>query len=899
MPRVGASNRQSADEEGRGAMPLVTQFAVPSAPFGMVERPRLRERLGSGLAEPVTLVCAPAGSGKTALVASVAASLREPVAWVSLEPEDDKPHRLWNTVLEAIERAGAAPQDSALAALAAPVPESRDAFMPRLVNALAALPHPLVLVLDDVHVVRSRECVAQLSFLLLHAPDRLRLVLVARADPALPLHVLRVSGRMVEVRAADLAFTPEETDEVLRAHGVGLTEAQLLVLHARTEGWAAGLRLAALTLQGHDDPDRFLADFAGDDRVVGDYLLAEVLDRQPPRLRAFCLRTAVVDRVSGSLADALTGQGHGADTLVELERTNGFVIGLDGRREWFRYHRLFGRLLRSRAERELADEVEELHARAARWLAEHGAAAEALPHAVAAREWDLALALLAEHWFELYVRGDGPALRALVAELPADRLAADAEASAALTCAALEDGDRAAAAAHRADAEAAAPSLPEPRRRRYLETMALARLEAARLDGDFRAALAAADELLAEAAAQPGPPDHGRQAVVHAMLGDAAQWSHALERAAHELGSAVALARAEGLDFVAVGALSSLGLLDVMSQGPACDTVHAREAIELAERRGWSGIPQTACAHLALALAAFSDLCPGEAAEHLARASAAAERVRRRGLDFVIAVLAARLEAEAGSPRDGLRHLDTFEALHRYGEAPDYERPTLAARRAGLLAASGELEAAEAALADVRGEPWLAVGLTDAKLRLAQGEPADALAILEVADTQFESHAGMTVERAVLEAVARDELDEPQRAVAALEQALELAEATRHRGPFLEAGRRMDAMLRRQIRQGTAHRALVGDLLDRLADRAPAARNAAPLLEPLSRREEAILRYLPTALSNREIAAELFVTTNTVKTHLRSIYRKLDVARRRDAVDRGRELRLLSSGLGR
>jgi LuxR family transcriptional regulator, maltose regulon positive regulatory protein len=401
MPRVGASNRQSADEEGRGAMPLVTQFAVPSAPFGMVERPRLRERLGSGLAEPVTLVCAPAGSGKTALVASVAASLREPVAWVSLEPEDDKPHRLWNTVLEAIERAGAAPQDSALAALAAPVPESRDAFMPRLVNALAALPHPLVLVLDDVHVVRSRECVAQLSFLLLHAPDRLRLVLVARADPALPLHVLRVSGRMVEVRAADLAFTPEETDEVLRAHGVGLTEAQLLVLHARTEGWAAGLRLAALTLQGHDDPDRFLADFAGDDRVVGDYLLAEVLDRQPPRLRAFCLRTAVVDRVSGSLADALTGQGHGADTLVELERTNGFVIGLDGRREWFRYHRLFGRLLRSRAERELADEVEELHARAARWLAEHGAAAEALPHAVAAREWDLALALLAEHWFEL------------------------------------------------------------------------------------------------------------------------------------------------------------------------------------------------------------------------------------------------------------------------------------------------------------------------------------------------------------------------------------------------------------------------------------------------------------------------------------------------------------------
>ena len=877
---------------------MVTQFAVPSLPFGMIERPRLTERLRAGLAEPVTFVCAPAGSGKTALVAAeVRAGTYGHVAWVTLEESDDDPGRLWDAVLTSLEMTGAVPAGSALAALAAPLRESRGAFMPLLVNALSELPEPVVLVLDDAHVLRSRDCLAQLSFLLLHTPETLRLVLTARTDPALPLHVLRVRGRLTEIRAADLAFTEDEAAELLSVHGLALPEALVRALHVRTEGWGAGLRLAALSLQGREDPEAFVAQFAGDDRVVGDYLLAEVLDRQPARLRTFLLRTSIVERVCGGLADALTGEARGAETLATLERTNGFVLGVDAHGEWFRYHRLFARLLRTRAEREIEDELGLLHARAARWYAERGESRDALDHAVAACDWDLAVEVVAEHWFDLYVRGDAAAVRALADVLPADRLQMDAELAAALACAALDIGDTDAAEMHLAHAEAAAGSLPEPRRRRYLETLALASLATSRLEGDFEGALAAADALLAEAAVHVGASDAGRQALVHALLGQAALWGHRLDRAGEELSKAVTLARLERLDYVAVSALSDLALHDVMKTGPAGDQGRAHEAIELASQRGWASIPQIACAHVALALAAFFDLRQSVAAEHLERAAAAASQMRYRQVDFVIAHLAARMKGAAGTPREGLRILDEFVALHRRGAVPPYECASLAAMRGRLLLAGGQIEQAAAILAPVHGEQWLVVDLSEARLALATGDPRSAVEILVQAarDGKRGTHAVTEVERATLEAIARDAAGDAG-AGRALESALALAEVNRHRWPFIELGGRMETLLRQQIRAGTAHRALVGELLDAFADRAPAPRNVTPLLEPLSEREQAVLRYLPTTLSNGEIAAELFVTTNTVKTHLRSIYRKLDVARRREAVERARELRLLAPG---
>ncbi len=878
---------------------MVTQFTVPSLPFGMIERRRLSERLRAGLREPVTLVCAPAGSGKTALVASeVRSADYKHVAWLTLESGDDDPGRLWDIVLTALELTGAVPADSALAGLAAPVRESRDAFMPLLVNAIAELPEPVILVLDDAHVLRSRECLAQLSFLLLHTPETLRLVLTARSDPTLPLPILRVRGRLTEIRAADLAFTEPEAAELLAMHGLALSGDLVHALHVRTEGWSAGLRLAALSLQGRDDPAAFVAQFAGDDRVVGDYLLAEVLDRQPPRQRAFLLRTSIVEQVCGSLADALTGDDRGAETLAALERTNGFVLGVDAHEEWFRYHRLFARLLRTRAEREIAAELPALHARAARWYADNGASADALEHAVAAEDWDFAVGIVAEHWFELYVRGNAAAVRALAGLLPADRLRTNAELAAALACAALDIGDTDAAELHLAHAGATAHAVPEKRQRRYLETLALASLATARLEGDFDGAIAAVDGLLAEAAAHEGGSDEAREALVHALLGQAALWGHRLDRAGEELTKAVTLARLNRLDFVAVSALSDLAMHDVMRAGPAGDQGHGREAIELASQRGWASIPQLANAHAALALGAFFDLRPTLAAEHLERAAAAASQMRYRQVDFVIAHLRARMKGATGAPRDGLRVLDEFVALHRRGASPPYERASLGAMRARLWLECGERDRAEAVLAPVLDEQWLVVDLSAARLALAAGDPVRGVEILKRARHAGKrgTHAVTGVEHAALEAFALDEAGEPNAAAEMLERALALAEVNRHRWPFLELGRRMETLLRRQIRSGTAHRALVGELLDAFADRAPAPHSVTPLLEPLSEREQAVLRYLPTALSNGEIAAELFVTTNTVKTHLRSIYRKLDVARRREAVERARDLRLLASG---
>ncbi|HET6550278.1 MAG TPA: hypothetical protein VFG79_17580, partial [Solirubrobacter sp.] len=536
----------------RTSAPAVAGTAIPSAPRVMVERPRLRELLLDGLARPATLVCGPAGSGKTAFVAAAARGLPR-VAWIALEPGDDPPDRLWDALSPALEAAGAVPAGSALAGLAA---TPRETLMPRLVNALAALPAPVVVVLDDVGALRSRVALDELAFLLAHMPDTLRLVLTARTDPPLPLHVLRVRNRLLEIRSAELAFTEAEAAQLFAAHDLALPEALVRTLHRRTEGWAAGLRLAALSLQRHEDPERFAAEFGGDDRGVAGYLLAEVLDHEPPRVRAFLLRTSIAERVCGELADALTGDGRGAETLAALERTNGFVRAAgDG---WFRYHPLFATLLRARAPRELPGELPRLHALAARWYAQRGAAVEALRHAAASGDWDVAVAAVAGRWVELHARGEAATVRELLDALPPQRAAL----AAGLACAALDAGDADAAATHLAQAEAAGTLEGE--------TVALARLLRARLEGDLDRALAAAGAL-------GGGPDETRGALVHALVGETALWAHRREQAGEELGKAVTLARLNALDRLAVAALANLALLDV----PAGDRGHAREALDL------------------------------------------------------------------------------------------------------------------------------------------------------------------------------------------------------------------------------------------------------------------------------------------------------------------------------
>jgi LuxR family maltose regulon positive regulatory protein len=727
-------------------------------------------------------------------------------------------------------------------------------------------------VLDDVHVLRARRCLEQLGELVAHPPQRLRLVLGSRSDPVLPLHLPRLHGSLTEIRARELAFSPPEAQELLLAHGLELGAELAETLCRRTEGWAAGLRLAALSLQRQPDPERFVAEFAGDDRVVADYLLAEVLHGERPRRRRFLLQTAIADRLCGGLADAITGEHDGAVTLEALERDNGFVVALDTQRRWYRMHRLFGELLRVHARRELGDELRELHRRAARWYDAAGEPADALRHAAAGADWELTAELAATHWLELSARSGAQSLRATLALLPPERREADPRIAAVLACLEFEAGETREAERHLARA---ASDVDWPR---HLDTLAIARL---------RAAPDRAHELAGALFDDSGGRDRWgrelRHAIAHRELGVAGLWT--ASRATDHLGEAVALGRAHDFEGLALSALGHLALAQALRAGPAAARELAREALEC----GRSGTADAAPGHLAAGVVALLERRLDDAEAFLAGARDALSGGENACLAATLELVAAELDAARGDPDSALRRVDALSLREASGPL----RALAAALRARVLAEQlGDGAGARAALSRApRDAATAELAVAAARVHLAGGDPASALPVLERARGAEPLLAVTRVEAAMLQAVALEQLHDPSAADAALEDALLLADASGHRGVFLAAGRMVEPLLRRRIRHGTACRGLVCELLHATQ---PPVRASAPLLQALSVREQMILRYLPTPLSNREIASELFVTTNTVKTHLRSIYRKLGVAGRREAVERARALRLVA-----
>ncbi|HVS41292.1 MAG TPA: AAA family ATPase, partial [Candidatus Dormibacteraeota bacterium] len=374
----------------------------------------------------VTVVSAPPGSGKTLLLRTWIdrESLSQPVAWVTVDRGERDAQHFWGTVIDALRRAVG---DACVARLASSPGFDGGAVIERLLRDLLSLPQRAVLVIDDLHALSSTGAMAQLEVLVTRMPPTLHLVLATRHDPRLGLHRLSLAGDVTAIRATELRFTPEEARLLLDASGIALTDADLAILHERTEGWAAGLRLAAVSLAGHPEPHRFVAEFSGSERMVAEYLLAELLDRQPRNVRDLLLQTSVLDRVSGPLADVLTG-GSGSERILQaLAAENAFVVPLDAARSWFRYHSLFADLLRLELRRTDPDRVHDLHRAAAQWWAEHGGVVEAVRHALAAHDWRLATRLLADHQFSLYLDGRGATMRDLLTAFPADAASADAE----------------------------------------------------------------------------------------------------------------------------------------------------------------------------------------------------------------------------------------------------------------------------------------------------------------------------------------------------------------------------------------------------------------------------------------------------------------------------------------
>src|ERR1700689_5326432 len=412
---------------GRVAMgPEPAAGSAGSAGPGVVCRPALFARLSE--AGRVTVLSAPAGSGKTVLLRSwiAEAGLTERAAWVPVHGDGHDPQQFLISVADGLRDTGIGSK------LVRPLTAAPDldgwAIVEWLLQDLHSLPERVWLVIDDLHELRSGPALRQLELLMMRAPSDLRFVFASRHDPQLGLHRLRLAGELTEIRAADLRFTPDESRDLLEAAGVRLSDPALAVLHERTEGWAAGLRLAALSLAGHPDPDLFAAGFSGSERTVAEYLLAEVLGRQPKQVRRLLVQTSVLGRVNGELADVLTGGSGGGRVLRELEQANAFVVALDAHRSWFRYHPLFADLLQLELlDTAQQDELARLHGAAADWFAEHGLAVEAVRPAHVAQDWGLAAPTLFDHWFGLVLDGKTATAEELLAGFPAGLIATDAE----------------------------------------------------------------------------------------------------------------------------------------------------------------------------------------------------------------------------------------------------------------------------------------------------------------------------------------------------------------------------------------------------------------------------------------------------------------------------------------
>jgi LuxR family transcriptional regulator, maltose regulon positive regulatory protein len=862
---------------------------------GVISRPRLFEQLAASAR--VTLVSAPPGGGKTVLLRSWIgeAGLAGSAAWVPVGRDQRDPQQFWLSVLRALR------QTLPGAPLVQPLTAAPDldgwAIVERLLKDLAPLRDRVWLVFDDVHELGPDQALLQLELLVMRAPPDLRFVLATRHDVRLGLHRLRLEGGLTEIRAADLRFTVTEAGELFDAAGIHLPGLALLV--ERTEGWVAGLRLAALSLAGHPDPERFAAEFSGTERTVAEYLLAEVLDRQPEPVRQLLLRTSILERVNGELADLLTGAAGAEQVLQDLEQANAFVVSLDARRSWFRYHRLFADLLQLELRRTAPDEVAALHRAAAGWLTGHGYPVEAIRQAQAARDWGLAAGLLADHWPGLHLDGRDTTVHELLTRFPADTRADDAELAAVAAADELALGSLEAAERYLALAERGSESVPDARRERAELLVGIVRLLAARQRGNLPevAEQARRLEALAKArdVAQPGL-SQDLSALALIGLDSAEVWTARFEDAERHLEQGVVLARRIGRPYLEFTGLAHLATVEIV-RSFARSAEHGRQAIELAERHGWTDEPAAATAYMTLGAVLTWQGALEEAEPWIQRAErtvrAEAQTVAGMGVCFYRALL----ELGRGRDAEAMAALRATERLSGLLAAPSPITGGMRAFQLQTRVRLGDVEGAEQALAGIGaherdcGEVWIAIAV----LRLAQDDPSGVIAALApvLAGSAQLIWPPWLAQAFLLEAIAREALGDPAAAGRALECALDQAEPDGALLCFLLQP--VPGLLERHAHR-TAHGALIAEILSRLAGHAHAPpAGPQPLLGPLRDSEVRVLRYLPTNLTLPEIARELHVSHNTVKTHIRSLYTQLGAHGRSEAVGRARALGLLAS----
>ncbi|MET8122851.1 LuxR C-terminal-related transcriptional regulator [Micromonospora sp. NPDC005189] len=943
----------------RAEAPLLASRLIPAVPPApVVARPRLLRRLNEGSAGPVTLVAAPAGWGKTTLLASWARLAGDtpgaetgagvpdsgnlsvlpevgPVsAWVSVEVGDDG-DRLWAYLAAALRSAAGSADDG-------PVPDGppRPDQLEVLAATLAAADRPVLLILDDLQRVADPAALTGLEFLLRHAEQRLHLVIGARAGLHLPLHRLRLAGELTEIGPDELAFTDDEVADLLTVHGAALPAVAVHRLRERTGGWPAALRIAALAVRGQADPERWVGHFGGDQPEIAGYLHEEVLATLDPADEDLLRRTAVVETVCADLAEALTGRADAGQALADLARTGGLLHREGSRPPWYRCEPLLADLLRADLARLPVDELRELHVRAADWYAGDGRPTDGLRHALAGGRWDLAGDLFVAHWPELTRYDRDPVHAPAPVAPPTEVIRADPEV--ALACAAERAyaGDLSAATGYLRAAAGHAAGLPLPRRDRFLRLVTALELTVARLADDPAEVRAAAARLLrtrpegstptrvpdsaptgvASSAPTAGGGGAADDADLRAFTGTALGLVELADGAlpTARFVRARAAAREAGRPRTELVAASRAALLLAVRGELRAAEQAARDALGMPPCRGWSCRLDCAYAYLALALVALLRDQPEEAAANLALAGptlgVSGGRVGDSEADAgddwfaaasgepvavaVAALCRAQLHRDSGDPAAGQRLLvRAREALVDRRSAAEVAG-LLRAAEAELRAERGDLDSARALLAggaDDGADPVLAV--TVARVELLAGDTAAAGRTLPgwQAPAATAWPLPVRLNAGLLDAVLAERAGDGRRAGRILEQVLDLAGPQGCRRVFTRAEPPVRDLLAAHLDAGTAHFPLVSDLVRGAGQTAarPAAEPRGTLDEPLTERELTILRYLQSILSNVEIASELSLSVNTVKTHVRNIYRKLDATRRREAVRRARELRLI------
>ena len=880
-----------------------------SAAQGLLDRDDLLQMLDRAVRKRVTVISAPPGTGKTSLLRAwtdrVADSRR--VAFVSVNRDQQDAQHFWNAVLAALRVPVTAIDPDRQAAANGSLDGNQAAEA--VLSAFAEAVEPVVLIIDDLHELRSTDAIAQLECLLANAPSSAHVVLSSRRDPPIRLHQLRLADEVAEIRAGDLRFTERETRELLDTSGIGLSDDGAAALYQRTEGWAAGLRLAVISLSGNADPERFVAEFSGGDRVVAEYLLAEMLERQPPDVQSMLLRTSLVDRVNGELADLLTGRPGSEQILLELEEANAFVVSLDAQRTWFRYHQLLADFLRLELRRTLADEVSELHRRAAQWFGDQGDVVEAVRHTLAAGDWPAAARLVACHSFRWVLDRQAGTIRAVLEAFPEGASADHPDLALAHAASDLNEGRLEEAAAQLELAEAHIQSTPYARRRHLTVAIASLRLALARRSGQFNEVVEQVhllDASIADDSNQPIGMGSELRALALLNLGIVETWSGRLAEAHRHLSEGAELAQTIGRPYLEVGCRAHLGFPSRLVSVEAAREL-GRRAVALAERHGLDDRPIVVPAFGAVGGMAIwmGDFDEGE--HWLRRAWEIAEVDVEPPAAVLLHVATGMLHAGRAQHQAAL----TEFAAAAQTQALLTGVHALAPRITGWLAATqarlGMTAQARAALAGISADP-AQIGLiyegqmgsiynAQAVICLAEGDPAGAVdALRGVWDATPPVVPVFTlVESCLLAGLGHLQLGDRDAAAAAAEAALAAAEPDRLMFPFAmtAAAELLDVLPRHK----TAHGALLADVLDLLRG-APGSspdRELLSQMEELSPTELRVLRFLPTNLTRPEIAGELYVSVNTVNTHIRNIYSKLGARDRSSAVENARALRLLST----